>query len=101
VAFARIVLVWLVVFLYAGLIPAAYADPPDPLWLTGYWDDDDFDDAIVFITAFTAIDGLVPCSLVPLFVLVTYLMAREAVPLSAPRATTGARAPPLPASPSC
>ena len=100
-AFIRIALVWLVVLLYAGLIPAAYADPPDPLWMTGYWDHDDFDDAIVFITAFTALDGLGPVSLVPLFVLAAYLTVRDAVAPSAPAATIAARAPPLRASTSC
>ena len=25
----------------------AYADPPDPTWIPGFWDDADFDDVIV------------------------------------------------------
>jgi hypothetical protein len=38
-----------------GLTPAAYADPPDPTWIGGYWDDDDFDDVVVFISSASAI----------------------------------------------
>jgi hypothetical protein len=33
------------------LTPLAYADPPDPTWLAGFWDDDDFDDVVVYITS--------------------------------------------------
>ena len=29
----------------------AYADPPDPTWIAGFWDDADFDDVIVRITS--------------------------------------------------
>jgi len=36
----------LVAALLAGLVPAAYADPPDPTWIGGFWDDDDFDTVI-------------------------------------------------------
>src|SRR6266478_5594254 len=35
--------------LVVGLTPIAYADPPDPTWLGGYWDDDDFDNVIVVL----------------------------------------------------
>ena len=37
------------------LTPAAYADPPDPTWLGGYWDDDDFDTVVVFLARAFAI----------------------------------------------
>ena len=36
--------------LVAGLTPLAFADPPDQTWLGGYWDNDDFDDVVVFIS---------------------------------------------------
>jgi len=29
----------------------AYADPPDPTWIPGFWDDADFDDAVARITS--------------------------------------------------
>ncbi len=34
----------------AGLPTMAYADPIDPTWLGGYWDDDDFDYVILLVT---------------------------------------------------
>ena len=50
---------FLTVFLLAllqGLVPAAYADPPDPTWIGGFWDDDDFDTVVAFIAStFTAL----------------------------------------------
>src|SRR5882672_5498249 len=41
--------------LVVGLTPIAYSDPPDPTWLGGYWDDDDFDNVVAFITSATAL----------------------------------------------
>ncbi len=41
--------------LLGGLTPAAYADPPDPTWLGGYWDDDDFDTPVDFISSAAAV----------------------------------------------
>jgi hypothetical protein len=38
-----------------GLVPSAYADPPDPTWIGGYWDDDDFDDVVTLIVSACAI----------------------------------------------
>jgi hypothetical protein len=39
------------VALLAGLAPAAYAEPPDPTWIGGFWDDDDFDTVVAFIAS--------------------------------------------------
>ena len=52
------VLTLLVLALVATLTPLAYADPPDPTWMGGYWDDDDFDNVIDFITRADAVVGL-------------------------------------------
>lgn len=49
------VLALVVVTLLIGLAPLAYGDPPDPTWLGGYWDDDDFDNVVVFISGICAI----------------------------------------------
>jgi hypothetical protein len=38
-----------------GLTPVAFADPPDPTWLGGYWDDDDFDNVVVFLLSTYAV----------------------------------------------
>jgi hypothetical protein len=55
VARAHSLVVLLMVALVCVLTPAAYADPPDPTWLAGYWDDDDFDNVVVFISGVCAI----------------------------------------------
>ena len=41
----------LLVVLVAALAPVAYADPPDPSWMGGLWDDDDFDNTVALVTA--------------------------------------------------
>jgi len=98
VCFARLISVVLIC-LIAALAPAAYADPPDPTWVGGYWDDDDFDDVVIFLLGTYAIVEL------PLFdsgqpgILVTFLEYPE--PLATPSsvdATASPRAPPLTAS---
>lgn len=43
--------------LLVGLPTAAFADPPDPTWIGGYWDDDDFDDAVIAIAASSAVEA--------------------------------------------
>jgi hypothetical protein len=43
--------------LLAGLTPIAYADPPDPTWMGGYWDDDDFDTVVDVITSVSAVSA--------------------------------------------
>jgi hypothetical protein len=40
------------------LPPIAYASPPDPVWIPGLYDDNDYDDVILFITgAVSAVDS--------------------------------------------
>jgi hypothetical protein len=36
------------------LVPFAYAEPPDPTWLGGLWDDDDFDTIVIAIMSTVA-----------------------------------------------
>ena len=44
----------------------AYADPPDPTWIAGFWDDADYDDVIVRITSTSSAAELhPPCVLEP------------------------------------
>jgi hypothetical protein len=43
----------LIVALLASIVlltPLAYADPPDPVWISGYYDDDDQDGAVTLVT---------------------------------------------------
>ena len=47
---ARRLLAVLLMAVIIGLPTAAYADPVDPTWLGGLWDDDDFDYVILLVT---------------------------------------------------
>src|SRR5262245_52657759 len=42
-----------------ALTPAAYANPPDPTWIAGLYDNADFDDVVIFITE--AVGAVQPC----------------------------------------
>src|SRR5581483_11164662 len=37
-----------------ALTPLAYASPPDPVWLSGFFDDGDNDDSVILITSISA-----------------------------------------------
>jgi hypothetical protein len=52
----RRLLVCVLAGLLLGLAAAAYADPPDPTWIRGYWDDDDYD----WVTVWTAVARVEP-----------------------------------------
>ncbi len=44
----------------------AYADPPDPTWIAGFWDDADYDDIIIRVTSTaSAAETRVLCALEP------------------------------------
>ena len=64
----RGVVALLLVALVLGLTPAAYADPPDPTWIGGYWDDDDFDTVVVFIASAFAIHVPIEVDAEPLWI---------------------------------
>jgi hypothetical protein len=78
------------------LTPMAYASPPDPVWVVGFFDDADFDDVVVFITSAGATLELFPLdNLQPLLVPVTSVGARaEGHVIARPATPTEARAPP-------
>jgi hypothetical protein len=49
----------------------AYASPPDPTWIGGFWDDDDYDDVIIHITGkFSGTETVPGCSVQAHWVLV-------------------------------
>jgi len=60
VLLARRVFALLIAAVLAGLPTVAFADPPDPTWIAGYWDDDDFDDAVIAVTAASAVEAPPP-----------------------------------------
>ena len=46
----RRALVFLLLVCLVSLSPLAYASPPDPTWMDGFFDDLDFDDVVVSIS---------------------------------------------------
>jgi hypothetical protein len=44
----------------AALAPLAYADPPDPAWITGFWDDDDYDWVVIMVMGTSAVVDVAP-----------------------------------------
>jgi hypothetical protein len=57
----RLPLVLLFVGVMVALTPLAYVETPDQIWLGGYFDDDDQDDAIVDVqTHLNAVEPPVP-----------------------------------------
>lgn len=48
------------------LTPLAYASPPDPSWIKGVYDDDDFDNVVVIVTSGVgAVASQPPCDVDP------------------------------------
>ena len=52
---ARLPCLLALLFVLVALTPLAYATPPDPVWITGFFDDDDNDNGVFFITSSVAI----------------------------------------------
>lgn len=97
---ARLALVLTAVLI--GLTPAAYADPPDPTWVSGFWDDDDFDNTVVIITNTCAAEALAPVDAGPALAPLARVEPED--PVAPPillRSTLCPRAPPVPSSPHC
>src|SRR6266704_2860952 len=96
---STIVLTLVLVVIILTLTPLAHAAPPDPTWISGIWDDADFDDVVGYITSAA---GLLPhpvaCDLrtVALPALLRPLGLQAAV--SAPRSASSPRAPPTTSS---
>jgi hypothetical protein len=44
-----------VLLVLAALVPLAHATPPDLAWLTGLWDDGDFDEVVVAVVSTSGI----------------------------------------------
>jgi hypothetical protein len=90
-------LVLLVIVGVAVLTPLAYASPPDPLWLGGYWDDDDFDSVVIFVTGHIhALAVARAVDHVPLGALAWLPQAPDPECHSEPPRTAVSRGPPLP-----
>jgi len=80
-----------------ALTPLAYATPPDPTWVSGFFDDDDNDDAVFLVTSSLAtIDPFPLRSWTPFPVFGPAVALEDSGPASAQYfSTADARAPPL------
>jgi hypothetical protein len=97
VVYARRCLTVFLLMLLAGLVPVACADPPDPSWIGGFWDDDDFDTVVSYIASAFAAFVQSDVDTKPCLVLID--SAGPATPLfvrSPVRNTSRPRAPPPP-----
>lgn len=85
-----------------GLTPAADADPPDPTWIGGYWDDDDFDNVVAFIASTCAVAVLYGVDAGPRWAPIARVELCEPNTAAAPlRSVVSSRAPPLGFTPCC
>ena len=78
------------------LTPLAYASPPDPTWQLGFFDDDDFDEVVGYITSAAGLaEGPVVRCLrpVPILVVLRNGHSEDPVPF-APLSSSDPRAPP-------
>jgi hypothetical protein len=80
-----------------ALTPLAYATPPDPTWVNGFFDDDDNDDGVFLITSSLATVDTFPLrSWTPFAVFGPTVALEDAGPASTQYSSTAdARAPPL------
>ena len=94
---ARRVFALLIAAVLAGLPTVAFADPPDATWIGGYWDDDDFDDAVIAISAASAVEAPPPVDTkLPLWVPIARVQMPKQAAYRAPRCPAASpRAPPV------
>jgi hypothetical protein len=84
------------VCLLIGLTPIAYATPPDPLWISGYWDDDDRDDIVVAVLNSSAVQPQSTVRVQPLWVPVPRIELPGPVAIQGPADSSAySRAPPV------
>jgi hypothetical protein len=86
----RLVFTLVLLATLTGLVPLAYASPPDPAWVSGFYDDADYDDVVVVVT--TSIKAPEEATPLPVIASVTILLA-----FLCPTEAPGALSPALPA----
>ncbi len=89
----------LLLLLLGAMVPLtamAYASPPDPVWVNGYFDDGDYDNVVVLITSSGAtVDPFPLDSLQPFSMILTCLAPLdESRAPACPASPADARAPP-------
>jgi hypothetical protein len=86
----------LLIGLLAVLAPATYADPPDPTWLGGLWDNDDFDDVAILLDGTVAVVPALAVDAAPPVDVVAVIECPEPLVVTvAVDETASPRAPPL------
>ena len=96
---ARLLVVFIACLLI-GFAPLAYADPPDPLFIAGFWDDDDFDKIVVYILGSYDVQLVPSTDMVPLWAPIELVRLLELSAAPTPvRAEVSPRAPPVAPSP--
>ena len=90
-------LVLVLVALMLTLTGVAYASPPDPTWIPGLYDDDDFDNVVDFITSSSGVAvALVISDFCPVRnPIVLQLPRADDVAAFIPLSACGPRAPPV------
>ena len=86
----------LIAAIVCALVPLAYASPPDPTYLSGIWDDADYDDVVILVTSSVgSTDTHKPFELFRLLVgVLLILSAEDGLPRAASRFLPAPRAPP-------
>ena len=93
---SRLGLALFVIAFVVAQTPRAYADPPDPTWQLAYFDDDDFDEVVGYITSATGLAEVpVACCLrpVPIVVVLRCSPSDDPTPF-VPLSSSDPRAPP-------
>jgi hypothetical protein len=99
-AMGRSAAVVVLVGLMLALTPIAHACPTDPTWISGFYDDNDYDDVVLFITgSLTAVDAWVVDPIGPIAVSLGQVdpSRPHTVPVR-PLESLSTRAPPRPLS---
>ncbi len=89
--------IWLNVAVLGMLVALAYATPPDPTYLGGFWDNADYDDVVILVTsAIGSTDTHTDSDLTRLLVVVAPVLPGEEELLPAAlRSPHSPRAPPV------
>src|SRR5439155_26820372 len=56
VSVRRLLVLLLLIGALASAGPLAYASPPDPAWIAGFWNDGDYDDGVLLVTSGVGIE---------------------------------------------
>ncbi len=94
----RLLLILILLGPLIGLVPLAYASPPDPVWISGLYDDADYDDVVEMVaTSIKAPEGATPLPVIALVTIVLAVLCLTEAPaaLSPALRACQTRAPPI------